>query len=278
MSNSYMVSIVIPVFNAAATLQRTIESVLSQTHKSIEVLIIDDWSSDQSVVIAEAYAAKDARVKLLRTSCNSGGPARPRNLGVVQSNGDFIAFCDSDDVWHPEKIEIQLRAIERYGVDVLGSKTLTFADTDSLAFGSFSGSDIAVEFQSLRMMQRRNRLSNSSVLMTKVAAITVGEFNEDRDFVAIEDYDLWLRCLWPAKMRIGIIRLPLTYYLRRTDSISSNKLMMFRKFIRVHRHFNARSKHQPGHGVLVSVSCYVLLSIYRLCLDRIIQTLRVLTP
>jgi len=269
MSNISVVSVVIPVFNAAATLQRTIESVLGQTHKSIEVLIVDDWSSDKSGIIAEAYAAKDSRLRVLRTECNSGGPARPRNFGVSQSSGDYIAFCDSDDVWHPEKIEVQLRAIERSKVDVLGSLTVNFTESDLLAFETFKGADTEVVIQSLQMMQRRNRLSNSSVLITRKVATTVGKFNESRDFIAIEDYDLWLRCLWPATLRIGIVQLPLTYYLRRVDSISSNKWQMLQRFIRVHQNFNARSMDQPGHGVLVSVSCYIVLSTFRWFLEKV---------
>jgi glycosyltransferase involved in cell wall biosynthesis len=99
-----LVSVVVPVFNRERFLDECLESVFAQKHRPIEVIVVDDGSTDASVARAEAWGD---RVRLIRRS--NGGPSAARNSGVDAARGDFIAFIDSDDLWLPELLSKLLR-------------------------------------------------------------------------------------------------------------------------------------------------------------------------
>lgn len=107
MHDNELVSIIMPTFNAAATVGESIESILSQTYTNWELLISDDGSTDDTVAIVEAYAHRDSRVTLLRLAGNSGAGVA-RNNSIRKAKGRYIAFCDSDDMWMPTKLDRQL--------------------------------------------------------------------------------------------------------------------------------------------------------------------------
>ena len=100
-----LVSVVMPVYNAQATMVRSIDSVLAQTHRQLELILVDDGSRDGSAAIMDAYAARDARVVAVRQP--NGGVAAARNRGLREARGTHVAFLDSDDWWEPEKLALQ---------------------------------------------------------------------------------------------------------------------------------------------------------------------------
>jgi glycosyltransferase involved in cell wall biosynthesis len=104
------VTIVIPAFQAAAFLGSALESILAQTHRDTEVLVIDDGSSDGTSAVAEAYALRDDRIRLRRQT--NRGVSSARNRGIAEATGEFLAFLDADDEWFPNKLERQLREFE----------------------------------------------------------------------------------------------------------------------------------------------------------------------
>jgi glycosyltransferase involved in cell wall biosynthesis len=101
-----LVSIVIPVHNGERFLDRTLASARAQTYRSLEIIVIDDGSTDRTAIIVEAAAAGDNRIRLFRTQ--KSGVALARNLGVSQARGELIAPLDADDLWHPEKVARQV--------------------------------------------------------------------------------------------------------------------------------------------------------------------------
>lgn len=105
--NKPIVSVITPVYNAEKFLMETIESVLTQSYKNFEFLLIDDCSTDNSPSIIEKYAEKDPRIRYKKLSENSGA-AVARNMGLKNARGRYIAFIDSDDKWYPKKLEKQL--------------------------------------------------------------------------------------------------------------------------------------------------------------------------
>lgn len=107
-----LISIITPCYNAAPFIAQTIESVLSQTYPYWEMLIVDDCSSDGSLSIIEQYAKKDSRIRYLQTNKPSGSPTLPRNVGIKEARGRYIAFLDSDDMWLPNKLSDQLKIFE----------------------------------------------------------------------------------------------------------------------------------------------------------------------
>lgn len=105
---SPVVSIVIPCFNSSAVIAGAIASVAAQTLRPIEIIVIDDCSTDDTVEVARAALARSGLPGCLVRCTANGGPARARNEGVRRSQGEFVAFLDSDDIWLPEKLERQV--------------------------------------------------------------------------------------------------------------------------------------------------------------------------
>jgi len=114
-----LVSVIIPCFNRQRTIEKSMESVLQQTYKNLELIIVDDCSTDHTVPLVEAV--EDRRVKLYKLEKNSGA-CIARNFGISKSNGRLIAFQDSDDVWHPDKLQKQIDYLteNRYEMVVCG--------------------------------------------------------------------------------------------------------------------------------------------------------------
>jgi glycosyltransferase involved in cell wall biosynthesis len=116
MSEYDLVTVVIPAFNAVRTIDETLRSVRSQTHRHLEILIVDDGSTDATPQIVERHVAKDRRVRLIRQP--NAGVAAARNKGIIEAAGDLVAPIDADDLWRPDKIEKQLAALRQGGAAV----------------------------------------------------------------------------------------------------------------------------------------------------------------
>lgn len=102
-----LVSVITPVYNAAAFIEKTVQSVLNQTYTNIEHILVDDCSTDNSEAIITEMIAKDSRIKYIKLEENSGA-AVARNVGIANARGQFVAFIDSDDVWRTDKLEKQI--------------------------------------------------------------------------------------------------------------------------------------------------------------------------
>ena len=109
-----LVSIVTPVYNAERFIKETIDSVIAQTYKNWEMILVDDCSSDSSAEIIDEYVKSDSRIKYMKNAENSGA-AVSRNAGIEAAEGQYIAFVDSDDVWESEKLEKQLEFMKENG-------------------------------------------------------------------------------------------------------------------------------------------------------------------
>src|SRR5436305_794933 len=117
-----LVTVVIPAFNAERHIEQAMRSVLAQTHAHLELLVVDDCSTDDTCSRVQAVTREDPRAALHMLERNSGGPARPRNVGVSRAHGKFIAFIDADDVWHPRKLEIQLAVLRDTGAGFVSTE------------------------------------------------------------------------------------------------------------------------------------------------------------
>lgn len=110
-----LVSVIIPCYNSAEHIEETLESVRAQTMPDLEMLVVDDCSSDGSAEVVQRVAARDSRVRLLRQPTNQG-VARARNRALDQARGRYIAYLDSDDLWAPEKLERQIAFMAKCGI------------------------------------------------------------------------------------------------------------------------------------------------------------------
>lgn len=108
------VSVIMPCYNGAKTIAESIDSVIAQTYENWELIIVNDFSSDNSLDIIKDYNLKDQRIRFFNTDKPSGSPSQPRNIAMSKASGRYIAFLDSDDIWHPTKIEKQLEIVQKY--------------------------------------------------------------------------------------------------------------------------------------------------------------------
>ncbi len=114
-----LVSIIMPCHNGQSTISDAITSIQNQTFDDWELLIIDDNSSDSSVQIASEFALKDNRIHLFHTEKSIGLPAVPRNIGIENASGRYIAFLDCDDIWLPTKLEHQLQLFSTKNIAIV---------------------------------------------------------------------------------------------------------------------------------------------------------------
>jgi teichuronic acid biosynthesis glycosyltransferase TuaG len=255
-----VVSVIIPTFNSAATIEQTIESVLSQSFIELEVIVCDDGSSDDTADLVDSIRQRDPRVIFSPAEKNFGGPAVPRNRGIALSRGEWIAFLDSDDLWMQHKLELQLKVAAEFSADFIVAGIEDFSGTlksDELIHRPSIGGWVPVveklEYQKLLM---NNIIPTSTTLVkSKLLRDNGLLFKEDKRYVAVEDYELWLRILsLPASTALKI-REPFVFYRKADTSISKNKLHMFMKVKRVLR------GELKNHSVIVR---HILLTFYLL--------------
>lgn len=183
-----MISVIIPNYNRASLLKKAIQSVLEQTVEVEEILICDDGSTDNSRSIAESFKSNKIKWNSLK---HSGTPAIPRNFGIKNSIGSWIAFLDSDDTWAPHKIENQIKIAKKYNCLALCTKVENEANNSSMRIQNpITESVRKITFNNLLL---KNDITCSSVLISKKLIDKVGFFSESTDLRAIEDYEYWLR-------------------------------------------------------------------------------------
>ena len=115
-TDNELISIVVPVYNAENYLEKCINSIIGQTYRNLEIILIDDGSNDNSLSICEKFALQDNRIKVFHQ--NNGGVASARNKGLSEASGEFIAWVDSDDSIEPEYIEKLYDAVKEYNADI----------------------------------------------------------------------------------------------------------------------------------------------------------------
>ncbi len=222
-----LVTVVIPSFNAAPYIERTLLSVMAQSHRELEIVVVNDGSTDETAKIVQRLADADPRVRLITVS--NGGVARARNIGIDAASADFVAFVDADDLWHRDKIELQLTSIEELGPDYGGCFSL-YRSIDLNDYVIHDGPTRVVSgYIYARHISYHFVGNGSSLLVRRAAAQSVGGFDPwyaDRGIGGCEDLDFELRLA--SKFKIHGLPLYLVGYRRYEGNMSSNYLRMSR--------------------------------------------------
>ena len=224
-----IVSVIIPVFNRENLVSSAIESVLAQTYDSIEIILINDGSTDKSLSILKKYEEKfPHKIKVLDQ--DNQGQAKARNTGITNSSGGFIAFLDSDDIWLPTKLEEQLKHFtDRVGLVYSGIEIID----DSGVVLKRERANERLQGLIFPELLVENRMTGGSVVVSREALNKVGYF--DPSFQAAENWDLWLRICREFEARA--IGHPLIQYRIHNDNMSKNDILMLeskRKIIEKH--------------------------------------------
>ena len=202
--NGRLVSVIIPAFNAAEHIRQTLNSVLAQTYQALEVIVVDDGSTDATGAIVEEFVKKDARVQLVR-QCNAGVGAA-RNTAIGMARGEYIAPLDADDFWFPEKLEKQVARLEQYGEEtglVYCWSRQVDKDGDFVAAGS---PNKLLEGRLRHALVLSNIIDNASVPLFRAAALSrVGLYltrTEQGGAQGCEDWDLYIRIAETFTIRV----------------------------------------------------------------------------
>ncbi|AMC01371.1 Hyaluronan synthase [Aerococcus viridans] len=207
--NKDLVSVIIPNYNRKSLIKQAIASVLSQTYPNIEIIIVDDCSTDGSVEEIEQLAIKYENVFGIYSKKNHGANYS-RNLGVAKASGKYLAFLDSDDAFYKTKIEKQMKALLDDSTADIKFSTCLFEQKRNITEN---------KFLSLNDIMINNILGGfSTLLVTREAYINVG--GVDIEMESCQDWDLYLKLL--TKYNGILIAEQLVYYDVQTDSISNN--------------------------------------------------------
>jgi glycosyltransferase involved in cell wall biosynthesis len=224
-----LVTVVIPAYNASATIDETLASVRAQTHRNLEIVVVDDGSRDATTDLVLNQAKVDPRIRLIRQA--NAGVAAARNRGIAEASAELIAPVDADDLWRPDKIARQVSALDEGGARVALVYTW-FASID--AASSVLGLSYPITYQGevLPEILRSNFIGNGSAcLMRKAAVVEVGAYDPSlraRAGQGCEDWKLYM--LLAEKYEFAVVRDYLIGYRRLPENMSSDIMQMLRSW------------------------------------------------
>jgi glycosyltransferase involved in cell wall biosynthesis len=276
--DSPLVSVVIPCYNAETWLSLTLRSACRQTLQEIEILVVDDGSSDRTVEIALAHAAADPRIRLICRK--NGGVGAARNSAIREARGKYIAPLDADDLWSPDKLEAQVACLEAGGEE-MGMCYCWSEKIDARGRRITASFPFELEGKVLRPLVLRNFVGSGSVPMFRTAALNdVGHYltrTEQGGVQGCEDWDLSLRIA--GRYQVGLVRRCLVGYRQIPECMSLNAAGMSASYEIVMERARQRSSSLPRevfrwsagnfYSYLVA-KCY-LWGDYRGCLASMVQ-------
>ena len=210
-------SVIIPTYNSASYILNTINSVLTQTFKNFELIIVDDGSTDNTMDII--LSINDQRI-IYKKIENFGGPSKPRNIGIGLAKSDWICFLDSDDTFFPNKLEICYKNI---------NDKIDLIYHDMKIVGSYFLPNYLSSIKARQLKEpvlkdlllKGNCITNSSVVVRKKILNRVGNINESKNMIASEDFNTWLKISTISQNFLHIPEL-LGEYLEHNNGISKS--------------------------------------------------------
>ena len=216
-------SVVIPVYNGASTIQRALDSVIAQSYENYEIIVVDDASTDQTNDILQGYGEQ---IILIQKVINSGGSVA-RNAGMDVATGDYIAFLDADDTWHPDKLSLMNAILEATPSIKLLYHPYTL---EPIAHKRIPENIQVFKLPFVKLLPANLIATPCTVIKNDPT------FRFDTNMRYTEDYDLWLRIGY--KHKLHFINIPLTQLFRPITSeggVSSNKWAMRKGEMRAYR-------------------------------------------
>lgn len=213
MSIKPLVSIITPSYNSALTIRKTIKSVINQTLIDWEMIIVDDNSTDNSCQIIEEYMSIDSRIQLIKQNWNAG-PAIVRNIAIEKAKGQYIAFLDSDDLWHSEKLTKQISFMKEKNIAL---SYTAYNRIDSM------GNILSAYHPKLQVsyidMLKSNRIGCLTAIYDadKLGKVYMPNISKRQDL------GLWLRILKKVDYAWGLDDILADYLAIQPNSVSSNK-------------------------------------------------------
>lgn len=238
-SKELLVSIIMPAFNSVATISESIQSVINQTFSNWELIIVDDYSQDETVQIVEEYTLKDQRIHLISLPKN-GGLSNARNTGIKNSKGKYLSFLDADDLWHASKLEAQLALHTQnptYRISHTNYDLLVEGKIRSRNRGQIFDYFYSKSGELYPQILYKNNIAILSVMVDRALVIDSNGF--DSGLWAFEDQDLWIK-IAQQKNQFGYLNEKLCYYRINPKGMSSN----LGKYRRAYKFFLNKYEHE----------------------------------
>ncbi len=194
LASTPLVSVIIPTYNHANFLTKALGSLLEQTYSNWEAIVIDNQSKDGTDKVIKRF--KDSRIQYFKIS-NEGIIAKSRNFGINVAKGEWIAFLDSDDWWRKDKLETCFKSIDEkvdfiyHDLEIIYDKTKNYLNRKKIV-GRKLDKPILNNLL-IGEIKKGNAIGNSSVIVRKEMLYKIGGISEDRNLVASEDFNTWLR-------------------------------------------------------------------------------------
>jgi len=237
------ISIIIPTYNYAQYICEAIESVLNQTYKDFEIIVVDDGSTDNTKEVIKPYLNK---IKYIYQQ--NSGPSSARNRGIKEAKGEYIAFLDADDIWLPQKLELQIKFMEKEKeVGLIFSDMILFNEKgiiknsflkeklffNKLSIKPLSSTEKVIYDNVFNALLQENFIPTNTVIVKKECFNKVGFFDET--LFSVEDRDMWLRI--GLFYDIGFINFPLVLTRFHETNISANQELALKSRLKVMKKF-----------------------------------------
>lgn len=268
--NRPLFSIIIPTYNHASLIGRCLDSVIAQTISDWEVIVINNFSQDNTIEIVESYA--DHRIRLINNG-NNGVIAVSRNKGISEASGEWICFLDSDDWWTPNKLEMCLPYLDKYDYMYHDMEIVYKKVTRKKIL---KGRSLDIDNPYTDMLLRGNPCINSSAIVRHSVVKAVGIIDENKDLIAVEDFDYWLRIVQHTK-KCKYIAKTLGYYWMGNTNISFNEKQIIRIDAVYKKHLVNITQPKLAKEIAARVSyrqarIYQLLGLKKEALDKFRQS------
>ncbi|MBR3022692.1 MAG: glycosyltransferase [Bacteroidaceae bacterium] len=219
-----LVSVIIPAFNASSFIGEAIQSVINQTYRDWELIIVDDCSTDNTIEVVSSFAENNSRIQLIKSDIHSGGyPSIPRNKGIESAKGRYIAFLDADDIWEPDKLDSQIALFD-------GNTPIVFSNYQVISkYGERITTIQVPSCVSYNMLLKLNYIACSSAI---VDTKCTGAFAFP--VIHYEDYALWLSLLRNGGVAINTGKIGFCYR-KRHDSVSAKKAKAVSRWWAIYR-------------------------------------------
>ncbi|MFC2025019.1 glycosyltransferase [Chloroflexota bacterium] len=267
------VSVIIPTYNRAHLISNAIDSILAQTFNDFELIIVDNFSSDDTESVVKSYV--DRRIRYFKNN-NNGLVSINRNYGIENSRGEYIAFLDDDDSWLPKKLEKQVSLLESNNeLGLVYSDCYVIDDNDNIRENTYCYGRKLAKGKAFNELFQSNFIPMLTVVIRKEALDKVGGFNPR--YKIAEDYDLWLRIA--AHYPIDFTDQPLAKFrVHSQSSYQTNTVLSYREDLQIVDYWlNKDPELKKGSGRKIRAQKYravLLMAIGRIYRSKSLKSVR----
>ena len=238
--NVPLVSVIVTTYNRRKYLKETLDSILNQTFKDFELIVVDNFSSYDFLTYVKSF--NDDRIRAFQNQ-NNGIIAINRNYGIKKARGQYIAFCDDDDLWMPDFLENSLQHFNNdKNIGIVTSKLYFINSNSDITYKKFHDSIVYNDIFEFDELFFQNVVNLSAAVVRRECLEIIGVFDESDDFIAVEDYHLWLRI--STKYNIYFINKVLGYYRQHEGGISAD---LEKSLINLYKVLNNIMNLYPNH-------------------------------